>query len=114
MFQGVTKAGKALLVALASVLVPALASASIARGPETRVWGFDLGNAPLVGLEGSEAADWRRAYELGYGGSASDSTVARSIAAKARVIHVRDLCTLPKVAPGTDTVVLGSYKMQHG
>jgi hypothetical protein len=60
------------------MLVPALASASIAGGPETRVWGFDFENAPVAGLEGSQALESRRAYELWYGGRASDSTVAPS------------------------------------
>jgi hypothetical protein len=70
------------LLILASVLVPALASASIACGLETRVWGFDFENAALVGLEGSQALESRRAYGLGYGGGASDSTVAPSSAAE--------------------------------
>ncbi|MCU0522658.1 MAG: hypothetical protein MUF84_18450 [Anaerolineae bacterium] len=65
---------------LAAVLLPLLAAASIAREPETRVWGFDFENAALVGLEGSQAAESRRAYGLWYGGIASDSTVAPSSA----------------------------------
>jgi hypothetical protein len=69
------------LFVLAAVLVPALAAASIAREPETRVWGFDFENAALVGVEGAQALESRRAYGHWYGGIASDSTVAPSSAA---------------------------------
>jgi hypothetical protein len=75
------------LLVLAGVLVPALVSASIARGPETRVWGFDFQNAAGVGAEGDLSHGSRQAYELWYGGLASDSTVApnRAVATEAPV-----------------------------
>lgn len=66
------------LLVLASVLVPALASASIAAGPKTRVMGFDLAGVPRVGLEGDLSRTSRQAYGLWYGGLASGSLVAPS------------------------------------
>ncbi len=64
------------LLVLAAVLVPAVASASIAVGPETRVMGFDLAGGPRVGFEGDLSRTSRQAYRLWYGGTASGSLVA--------------------------------------
>jgi hypothetical protein len=66
-----------------SVLTPLLDAASddaqpdaaALCGPETRVRGYQLENAPRVARESLQAAEPHRAYRLGYDGSAVESPV---------------------------------------
>ena len=76
-----------LLCVLASLLVPGIASASMASGAETRVWAFDLQDQVRVGGERSLTLDLHPGCEATYDQLASDSLLAarggRGLGAKA-------------------------------
>jgi len=65
-----------LACALASLLVPGIASASTVTGAETRVWAFDLADQVDVGVERSLTPDLRPGCEVAYDEIASDSLLA--------------------------------------
>ncbi len=65
-----------LLCALASQLVPGIASASTASGAETRVWAFELADGVRVGGERSLTLDLHQGCELAEYDFASGSPLA--------------------------------------
>jgi hypothetical protein len=65
-----------LLCALASLLVPGIASASTAAGAENRVWAFDLQDQIGIGGSASLTLELHRGCEPAYDELASDSLLA--------------------------------------
>jgi hypothetical protein len=66
----------AILCFLASLLVPGIASASVAPGAETRVWAFDLADGVRIGGSASLTLELHRGCERTYDHLAFDSLLA--------------------------------------
>ena len=66
----------AILCILASLLVPGIASASTAAGPETHAWAFDVPEQAFVGDSASLTLDLHPGCEPTYDELASDSLLA--------------------------------------